>query len=85
MHAKTRQQRKESQMHIAEKTAREVANEWKGGIVVDIRLCRDTAFGDAPQCYVIGEERFGAVVIYLDEPNTVVSTGNYPGRFQAEG
>jgi hypothetical protein len=51
--------------------------------IVAVEHRRDTAFPDSPECYVVNESRFGAVVVYLDEPDTIVSTSNYDGRFQA--
>jgi hypothetical protein len=40
----------------------------------------DTDYGH--RCTVITETSGGAVVVYDDEPDCVVSTGNRPGRFE---
>lgn len=66
-------------MTDAEKLALEIAGEYNSS---ETRLCRDTSFPDAPQCYVAMEWPDNAIVVYLDEPDTCVSTGNHAGRFQ---
>lgn len=48
---------------------------------VAIEKRRDTDFPDAPECYVINEQETGALVVYFDEPGTIVGTGNRAGRF----
>jgi hypothetical protein len=48
---------------------------------VSVEKRRDTDFPDAPECYVINEQLTGALVVYFDEPDTIVGTGNRAGRF----
>jgi hypothetical protein len=61
------------------KLAREVAAEYMP-VIVDIRLCADMEHGGA-RCYVIAEKPASANAVYLDEPDTIVMTGNRAGRF----
>lgn len=68
-------------MTNALQTAKAAANTFKG-VVVDIRRCRDTDFPQHPLCYVVNEQPSRALVVYDDEPGTIVSTGNRPGRFE---
>jgi hypothetical protein len=42
---------------------------------------RDTQFTESNICYVIRRWKASAIVIYGDDFNTTVSTGNHPGRF----
>lgn len=41
----------------------------------------DTGFAKPFVCWVIFENEDGAIVVYGDDPKSVVSTGNHPGRF----
>lgn len=47
------------------------------------RRAFDTMHGNAP-CSVFKERENSAIVFYDDEPDTIVATGNYPGRFAKE-
>lgn len=70
-------------MQKALETAKKAAAVFLPAIVA-IERRRDSEFPDRPDCYVVNEKSDSAIVVYLDEPETVVSTGNYAGRFVAE-
>lgn len=61
--------------------AESLAREIMAGMRVDgePRRALDTAYGDV--CWVAIESPAYAVVVYDDEPDTQVSTGNHRGRF----
>lgn len=48
---------------------------------VAIEKRRDTDFPGGHDCYVINEQATGALVVYFDDPETIVGTGNRAGRF----
>jgi hypothetical protein len=70
-------------MHPAETTARAVALSFPKGEDRSVAHCRDTSFPDSPSCFVTGARESSALVVYEDEPDAIVSTGNHPGRFEA--
>jgi hypothetical protein len=45
-------------------------------------LAYDTHYADKPLCWVAGEWVTDAIVIYVEEDSTIISTGNRGGRFQ---
>jgi hypothetical protein len=42
----------------------------------------DTHYPPQPRCTVISEQERSASVVYDDEPDCVVHTCNFPGRFE---
>lgn len=64
----------------AAKTANEIRklNRWKGPAKPVI----DTSFDKPYRCWIVTQKRYEwAVVVYNDEPNCIVSTGNAKGRY----
>lgn len=49
------------------------------------RRMLDTSFPDRPACWMVQVNDDSAVVVYEDEPCTVASVGNHPGRFVNAG
>lgn len=49
-----------------------------------VRRVFDTDFPNRPACWLVREsvEESWAIVVYEDEPRTIVSAGNRPGRYQ---
>lgn len=63
----------------AEKTARDVARR-KGIDPNTVKRYCDMDNRGAP-CWIVTVDRTSAVVVYEDDPASVVSTGNAPGRY----
>ena len=49
----------------------------------DARRGLDTFYNKVFPCWVVQETDTSALVVYDDDPSTVVATGNYFGRFTA--
>ena len=46
-----------------------------------VRHATDTEYGPEHTCWVVFADQRSAIVVYDDEPDCQVSTGNYVGRF----
>jgi hypothetical protein len=64
--------------HEARAKAQAVADHVGKGFT--IRRALDTSNKNAP-CWIAAEDATCAIVVYEDEPDAVVSTGNHEGRF----